>query len=172
MKIEELQAQVAALTAENEALKTQTASFSEQETSLKAREAAVAAAEALAARAAVEVRVDAAIKGGRLLPAQRKHTIDFAVALASGEAVIDFGEGDKAEKLTQREAYLRQIESQPVAIEYGERAPADGATPPSESNDPQATADKARDLIKKAHTEGKTLSFTEAVSQVMTAAAE
>lgn len=172
MKIEELQAQVAALTTENATLKAQTANFGEQETSLKAREAAVAQAEATAARAGVEIRVDAAIKSGRMLPAMKKQTVDFAMALAAGEAVIDFGEGDKAEKLTQREAYLRQVEAAPVAVEYGERAASDGGTPPTEKNDPAATAEKARDLVTKAQAEGKSLSFTEAVSQVMTAAAE
>ena len=35
---------------------------------------------------------------GRLLPAQKKHAVDFAMALADGDAVIEFGEGDKAKE--------------------------------------------------------------------------
>lgn len=169
MTIEQLQAQVAALTAERDALKaTQLpADFAEREATLAAREAAVAQAEAAAARAGVEARVDAAVKDGRLLPAQRKGAVDFAMSLAAAEAVIDFGEGDKAEKLTQREAYLRQIEAAPKAVDYTERAPAGGAAPDDTAADPQSVADKARDLVKTKAGEGKTISFTEAVAEVM-----
>jgi hypothetical protein len=174
MTIEELQAQVAQLTAERDALKaTQVpADFAERETNLAAREAAIAEAEGKIARAAVEARVDAAVNDGRLLPAQRKQTIDFAMGLAVAEATIDFGEGDKAEKLTLREAYLRQIEAAPKVVEYGERAGAAGGTPSDDATDPTALADKARDLVKQAQADGKSLSFTEAVAQAMTAAAE
>lgn len=169
MKIEELQAQVAALTAERDALKaTQLpADFAEREASLAAREAAIAEAEAAAARTKVESRIDAAIKDGRLLPAQRKQAVDFAMGLADKEATVDFGEGEKAEKLTLREAYVRQIESAPKVIDYSERAGANGGTPSDAGADPQAVADKARELVKTRQAEGKTLSFTEAVAEVM-----
>jgi hypothetical protein len=174
MKIEELQAQVATLTAERDALKaTQVpADFAERENALKAREAAVATAEGKAQRAAVEARVDAAVAAGRMLPAQRKHAVDFAMSLAASDAVIDFGEGDKAEKLTQREAYMRQVEAAPKVVEYGERAGAAGGTPTGDTEGPEAIATKARDLVKKAADDGKHMSFTEAVGQVMNAAAE
>lgn len=130
MTIAELQAQVAKLTAERDAAlaNAKPADFSEREASLAAREAKVKDAEAKAARTAIEGRVDAAIKEGRLLPAQRKHAIDFAVGLVDGEAVIDFGEGDKAKKVTQREAYLLQIEQGPKVVEYGERSPTSTGT--------------------------------------------
>lgn len=169
MKIEELQAQVAALTAERDALKaTQLpADFAERETSLAARESAVAEAEAKSARATVESRVDAAIKAGRLLPGQRKQAVDFAMGLADKEATVDFGEGDKVEKLTQREAYVRQIEVAPKVVQYGEMSGAAGGTPASVAADPQAIAEKARDLVKTRRDEGKNVSFTEAVAEVM-----
>lgn len=122
MNLQQLQAEVTRLTAENTALKANQlpADFAERETNLAAREAAVAAAQAKADRAAVEARVDAAIKAGRLLPAQKKHSVDFAMALADGEATIDFGEGDKAKKVSQREAYLLDIESRGKVVEFGE----------------------------------------------------
>lgn len=167
MKIEELQAQVAALTAERDALKTQAADFSEKETGLQAREAALREAETKAARVSIEARVDAAVKAGRLLPAQKKQAVDFAMVLADGEATIDFGEGDKAEKLTQREAYLRQVEAAPVIVNYGEIATADAGGEGQGASDPQAVADKARDLVASRKAEGKTISFTEAVAEVM-----
>ena len=128
MTIAELQAQVAALTAENAALKANAkpADFAEREANLAAREAAIAEAEKRAARATIEARVDAAIQAGRLLPAQRKHAVDFAAMLTDGEAVVDFGEGDKAMKVSQRDAYLRQIETGPRVVEYGELSGNDG----------------------------------------------
>jgi hypothetical protein len=173
MKIEELQAQVAALTAENATLKAnqRPADFAERETSLAAREAAVAQAEAAAQRQAVEARVDAVIAAGRMLPAQKKTAVDFAMGLSAGEATIDFGEGDKAEKINQREAYLRQLEAAPKAVEFGElSAPIGGAGKGAEN--PEEVAAKARDLVKKAAGEGRAISFTEAVGQVMQSAAE
>lgn len=129
MTIAELQAQIAALTAENAALKAnqKPADFAERETALAAREATVAAAEAKVARAAIETRVDAAIADGRLLKAQRKTAIDFAASLADGEAVIEFGEGDKAEKVSQREAYLRQVEQAAKVVDFGEHSRDTGA---------------------------------------------
>jgi hypothetical protein len=154
MTIDELKAQIDALTTERDALKAdaaKAAEFAERESSLAAREAAV--------------------KDGRMLPASKKNAIDFAMALADGEAVIEFGEGDKVEKLSQREAYLRQLEVAPKVVNYGEAAPA-GDAPPADMKDPTEIAEKARDLVNKAHTEGKALSYSEAVSQVMTAAAE
>jgi K+-transporting ATPase c subunit len=122
MNIQQLQAEVTRLTAENTALKASQlpADFAERQTNLAAREAAVAAAQAKADRATVEARVDAAVKAGRLLPAQKKHAVDFAMALTDGDAVIEFGEGDKAKKVSQREAYLLDIESRGKVIEFGE----------------------------------------------------
>lgn len=174
MKIEELQAQVAALTAERDELKTkagQAADFAEREETLKAREAAVAQAEAAAARDRIEARVDAAVKAGRLLPAQRANAVEFAAALTDGEQTLNFGEGEQAAKVSPREHYLRQIEAAPKVVEYGEQA-GGASEPPANAGDPQAVADKARELVTKAAAEGKAISFTEAVAQVMQTTAE
>lgn len=131
MTIAELQAQVAKLTAERDAAvaNAKPADFSEREASLAAREAAIAEAEKKAARAAIESRVDTAVKAGRLLPAQRKQAVDFAMSLQDGEATIDFGEGDKAAKVSMRDAYLKQIETGPKVVEYGEIAGNDDQVP-------------------------------------------
>jgi hypothetical protein len=128
--VQELQAQLAAKDTEIATLKAnqKPADFAERESGLAAREAAVAASEAKAARAAIEQRIDAAIAAGRMLKAQRTHAVNFAASLADGEAVIDFGEGDQAKKVTQREAYLLQIENAPKAVEFGEHAAPEGGT--------------------------------------------
>lgn len=151
MNMQQLQAEVARLTAENTALKANQlpADFAERETSLAAREATVAAELAKIARAGVEARVDAAVKAGRLLPAQRKHAVDFAMALADGEAVIDFGEGDKAKKVSQREAYLLDIESRGKVVEFGELS-----SDPGEAGRP-TVQDAQRQLSQQVFNGGK-----------------
>lgn len=123
MKIEELQAQVATLTRERDearAAASKVANFAEADASLKTREAAIAAAEAKITRAAVEARVESIVKAGRLLPKHKQHTVDFAMSLLDSDAVINFGEGDKAKKVTQREAYLLQLEGAAKVVEFGE----------------------------------------------------
>lgn len=139
------------------------ANFAEMQADLQRREAAVAAAELLVQRGVVEQRVDAVIKAGRLLPNQKKSTVDFAMSLASKDATIDFGEGDKAKKVTQRDAYLLQLESAPRSVQYGELAGNDGGQP-TDKVDAQALADKAAEIKKKAEADGKSMSFTEAVA--------
>lgn len=95
------------------------ADFAERETNLATREAAIA-------RVEIEGRVDALIKAGKAVPAQKKSIVDFAMSLASAEATVDFGEGDKAKKVTQREAYLLGIENGPNVIDFGERSRSTG----------------------------------------------
>lgn len=153
MNIAELQAQVATLTAENAALKAKEVSFAEADASLKTREAAIAAAEAKITRAAVEARVDAIVKAGRLLPKQKQHTVDFAMSLADGETVIDFGEGDKAKKVTQREAYLLQLESAAKVVEFGELAAHDDG--PKNPKDELSFAEAQKTLSDQVFGAGK-----------------
>lgn len=101
-------------------LQAQVASFSEREKSVAEREAKLQ-------RSEVETRVDELIKAGKVLPAQRKATVDFAMSLQAGEASFDFGEGDQAKKVNQRDLYLKQIAAGPKLVEYGEKSPAEKA---------------------------------------------
>jgi hypothetical protein len=103
--------------AELATLRAQAANFSERESKLAEREGKMQ-------RAEVETRVDALIKEGKVLPAQKAATVNFAMSLAAGEATFDFGEGDKATKLTQRDLYLAQVAAGPKLVEYGEAAAA------------------------------------------------
>lgn len=168
MDIETLKARVAELQEENETLKTQNAKhadFAERESALESREQAIAQREQVAAKAAVEARVDAAIQAGKALPAQKGNLVDFAMGLADAEATIEFGEGDKAEKITQREAYLRQIEAAPKLVDYSEHSHDTGAKPSDDAADPAKVADRARQLHIEAGKNGKAISFSEAVAQ-------
>lgn len=170
-QIEALQAENAALKAAAEKAGKDTANFAEREAGLKAREDAIAKREQDAAKAAVTARVDTLVKEGRVLPAQKASVVEFAMSLAEGEATINFGEGDKAEKVTQREAYLRQLAAQPKAVDYGEHAggAAQGGT---DELDSQQLADKAIAYRKKQADAGKEISFTEAVGAVVAGKAD
>lgn len=115
-KLTATEAKLAQATADLSASNAKVAQLEGQIASFKERESKIA-------RAEIEARVDVAIKDGRVLPVQKKMIVDFAVGLADAEKTIDFGEGDKAEKVTQRELYLRQMELGPKLVEFGERAP-------------------------------------------------
>ena len=171
MTIEELKAQVAALTAENVRLTAnqKPADFAEKETNLAAREAALVQREAVAARATVEARVDGLIKAGKVLPAQRAHHINFAMALSDVGESVDFAEGDKTLKLSQREAYFKGLDAAPKIVEYKEISGASGEASGGGS-DPAQIAIKARAAVDKAASEGRTLSFSEAVAAEMATA--
>jgi len=82
------------------------------------------------------------VKAGRLLPKHKQHTVDFAMSLVDGEAVIDFGEGDKAKKVTQREAYLLQLEGAAKVIEFGELSAHDDGPQDSQAEISFAEAQK------------------------------
>lgn len=166
-RITELETANATLTTENTSLKTQvgqSASFAERETSLTNRETAVAARELAADKATITDRVEKLVKAGKILPAQKAGMIDFAMGLADKDATIDFGEGDKKAKVTQREHYLRQLEAGPKVVDYTEVSAPDGSTPGSNAKTPEQLADRARELVAEGEKAGKHISYTEAVA--------
>lgn len=161
-EIEALQAQLQAANEARQAaekkLEQQAAEFAERERRIAEREAAIA-------RADVEARVEALVKEGKVLPAMKKATVDFAMTLADAEATYDFGEGEKAKKVTQRGLYLEQLAAGPKLVDYSEQSHESGARPGAKAGDPQKLADRARELMAKAADAGKTMSYTEAVAQ-------
>lgn len=168
MTPEEMKARIAEQETEIANLKAKSAKeadFSERETALETREKAIADRETAIAKAGVEARVDAAIKLGKALPAQKAGLVSFAMGLSDGEATIEFGEGDKVEKVTQREAYLRQIEAAPAVVDYQEHSAPDGSKPSADAADPTKVADRARVIRAESEKNGKAISFSEAVAQ-------
>lgn len=122
MNLQQLQAEVTRLTAENTALEGEPAAAdpAERETTRPpARPPSLPPRPRPTAPPSRPASMPRS-RAGRLLPAQKKHSVDFAMALADGEATIDFGEGDKAKKVSQREAYLLDIESRGKVVEFGE----------------------------------------------------
>ncbi|WP_051294827.1 hypothetical protein [Maridesulfovibrio bastinii] len=63
---------------------------------------------------ALEGRIDALIKEDKLLPGDKEKTLNFARAMADESATMDFSKDGQNEKVTPREAYLRDLESNPV----------------------------------------------------------
>lgn len=93
---------------------------------LDAQAADFAEREKVIARKEVEAQVESLVAAGKVLPAKKAAMVDFAMQLDAGTASIDFTEGDKTEKVTMRDAYLRQVFAGPVLVNYGEHAADDG----------------------------------------------
>ncbi len=100
-------------------LDAQAADFAEREKGVAAREAALN-------RKDVEAKIDALVAAGKVLPAQRQAEVDFAMSLNASDAVIEFKEGDKTGKESQRDAYLRRLAAAPKAVDYSERSADNG----------------------------------------------
>lgn len=151
-KVAELEAKIA----------QQSTDFSERETALQAREAAIAKAE-------VEGRLDKLVAAGKVLPAEKAALAEFAMTLSTGEAVLEFGEGDAKTKLNPRDYFLATLDKRPKAVEFGERAGETGEGKAELTN--EDVAEKARAFRDEQRAKGKTISFTEAVVHVREQAA-
>lgn len=128
------------------------------------REARLVAAEAKAARDAVEAKVDAVIADGRLKPAQRTEKIDFAMALDDASASLDFGEGDKAAKLSLRAHFLAQLAQGEKVVEFGEFS-----APKAGESDEMSAIElglAARDFAESQYAKGIDISPEQAVEAV------
>lgn len=154
----ELDAAKAKIT-ELEGAAAKVAEFSEREAALAAREAAIT-------RKAIEGEVDDLVKAGKVLPAEKASLVAFMASLPEGEATIDFGEGDKAEKVHARDFMRRFLGARPKVVEYGERTGESRSGVDESTLSDQDVADKARSKVKEAKAAGKVLTFTEAVGQV------
>lgn len=99
------------------AAQAQAANFAEREKALAAREHAVA-------RKEIADRIAELVKAGKVLPSEQKAVVDFALTLNDSELTLEFADGDKTEKVSAREHYMRQLAQRPKSIEFGEIAPA------------------------------------------------
>lgn len=120
-QIKTLQDKLAATETELAAAKANAkpADFAEREKALKEGETKLA-------RSGVESQVDKLIADGKLAPARKAQTIDFAMALDNASATVEFTEGEKTEKLSARAHYLRQLEASPKVVDFSERSKAKG----------------------------------------------
>lgn len=135
------------------------AQFAEREKSLKAREQELA-------KAAVTQQIDALVKEGKLLPARKDSAIAFCMSLNDAEATVEFGEGDKKQKLTQRAAYLAELAAVAPVVNYGESAGAQRTDTKGVVVDAIAISRRAQKWHEKQAAAGRVMSFTEAVTEV------
>ena len=115
MTVEELQAQVKALTTERDDLKGKL----EAEKSAAAKTASDFAAYKNGIEGkAREARIDALVKSGRVKPADRAYHLNFAASLAGVEVTFDFAAPDgTVEKLSAEERYFRELEArEPLSV--------------------------------------------------------
>lgn len=118
-----------------------------------------------AERVLVETKIDALIAVGKVLPAERSQLVDYAASLQDGETVVEFGEGEAAQKFSQRGFFLNSLEARPVAVDFKERSGRDDGVNPDDMADDEV-ANKARELVKA----GEAKNFSEAVAKVRTGA--
>lgn len=145
----------AALEAENAQLKQQLAATA-------ARDKAAAAAARHATNAAF---AEALVAEGKLLPAQSAVAIATLDHLAGQESVVEFGEGDAKQPLT--DAFKSLLSALPKQIEFAEaatREKAGGAT--VDLTDPKAIAARAVEFQEAEAKAGREISITAAVQHV------
>lgn len=109
MTVEELQAQVKALTTERDDLKGRL----EAEKSTAAKTASdFAAYKNTIETKTRESRMDALVKSGKVKPSERAHHLSFAAMLGKQSETFDFAASDgTVEKLSAEERYFRDLES-------------------------------------------------------------
>lgn len=150
MTAEELEKQVAVLTAQLESAKKELdAAKSAKDGAERARtdaekgkeeaekKAEKATADFAAFREEVEKdrrerRVTALIEAGKVKPAEKASVLNFAAALAKTETPIEFAAGDgKTESITLEERYWRELEERPADSRF-----ADFSAPPAHTGNP------------------------------------
>lgn len=100
----------------------------EREERLKAREAEFAEREREARAEASASLVDDLVKQGRVLPKHRAGLVAF-MANQDAEGALEFGEGKDKVSTTGRDFLEEFLKELPVAVDYAERARADGDAP-------------------------------------------
>lgn len=166
--------QIAAVEAENARLKAeldeakksaqQAADFAERETELERRAAIIA-------RREIETAVEGLVTAGKVLPTQKARVVDFAASLSAEGECLDFGEGDKSDKRSQRASYLALLEAGPKLVEFGEvaRDERQGSAPKELTS--REIGERAANFAEEQRKKGILISATDAVAHV-TAEAE
>lgn len=109
MTVEELQAQVKALTTERDDLKGRLEA--EKSTAAKTASDFTAYKNSIEVKAR-EARMDALVKSGKVKPAERANCLCFAAMLGKQSETFDFAASDgTVEKLSAEERYFRELES-------------------------------------------------------------
>lgn len=151
--------EIAALQAENVALKAKEANFSESEKTIKQREMALAKRE-------IGLQVDDLIKQGKVLPAQKVGLVEFMASLDGDTLTVEFGEGDKAQKVSPRKFMTDYLAGLPKLIDFTEHSKPDGKQGAGDLT-AEELAKKASVYHAKQKAAGHEISFSEAMSAVV-----
>lgn len=150
--------QIAAMQAENAALKAKEINFSESEKAIKQREMALAKRE-------IGLQVDDLIKQGKVLPAQKGGLVEFMASLDGDTLTVEFGEDDKAQKVSPRKFMTDFLASMPKIIDFSEHSKADGKQNIADLT-AEELAKKATAYHAKQKAAGNEISFSEAMTVV------
>lgn len=151
--------QIAAMQAELDALKTKEVNFSESEKAIKQREAALAKRE-------IGLQVDDLIKQGKVLPAQKVGLVEFMASLDGDTLTVEFGEGDKAQKVSPRKFMTDFLASMPKLVDFAEHSKPDGKQGAGDLT-AEELAKKSSVYHAKQKAAGHEISFSEAMSAVV-----
>ncbi len=129
-------------------------------------------AELLAERRAIArgewtAKVQTALAGGHLTPAQAEGVVDFALALP--EAVLEYSKGDGKEtvKAAPRQWFADFIAKLPKQVALASDANKGGTTDGSWKDDPVQIADRATEYRSAQQAKGIDVSYATAVAHVM-----
>jgi len=115
-------------------------------------------------KAAIGSRVDALVKGGKVLPVAADAIKSFTEKLDT-EAVVEFGEGDSQVSESAVDYFLGLLEGSTSGVNFSEASADDG-----EGHSDEMTAEelgrKAHDYRESEKAAGRTISITEAVAAV------
>lgn len=89
---------------------------------VKKHEESASEAKSKAERADCESFAEGLCKEGKLAPAVKAATVSAMLALDDSKKTEKFGEGDKSEEVTPREAFKRSLKSSPVVVSFKEEA--------------------------------------------------
>lgn len=144
-------------------LKKREDSVASRETNFSERETHLAKTEAASRRALVVTKVDALVKAGKVLPAERERITEFACGLAD-DYVVEFKEGDETKKSPSRDLLFEFLEGLAARVDTTERSNDDNARAPE--TDPAKLAKLAVHYREEQATKGVVVSATEAVAHV------
>lgn len=129
---------------------------------LKGKDADFAEREARLKRAEIERQVDGLIEEGRVLPANRQSTIDYAATLDDAEE-IEFSEGEGAAKRTQQARFMDLLAKQPKMVDFQEHS---GEGEGGEHMDYAELSDRANAWKDKQKAGGKHISTAQAIRDI------
>ena len=132
--------------------------FSEQEKALKTREAVLAKRE-------VTGQIDQLIAEGKVLPAEKTGLVEFMSGLNADELIVEFGEGDKIQKLSQRAYFDGLLKRLPASVDFNEHSGGDDAQSKAELTASDLAVKTAAYHAKQSQA-GNHISFSEAAAAV------